>query len=1576
MHTVLRKLDASRQELLDLGLRNPLINFRKLKKGLEIVDERSAEVLRILVAEKRPMSFAALPKGDAEALAEDEREDADSGALAALLGDPEEEPGDGPAKRHTDDKLQTRLKSESLNARLLQIHALARTVIEETGVNTLYLALGFLHWYESDSAQEERLAPLVVVPVELLRADARERYKARWTEEDVGTNLSLQAKLKAEFGIALPDIDPEQEFDIAAYFAQVEQAVADRPRWHVARDEIHLCFLSFGKFLMYKDLDLNGWPDPEAAANHPLLTALLGDGFREPAPRLGEDDHLDQHLGPGDVHCVVDADSTQMLAVIDANSGRNLVIEGPPGTGKSQTITNIIAEAIGQGRKVLFVSEKMAALEVVKRRLDNVGLGDAVLELHSHKANKLAVLQELKRTLELGRPQVGNTDDDLRTLARMRDRLNEYADAVNKPLPRSGVRPIDALGRLLDFADAGRELPRFDFAEMKDWTQADYKDRRGLVVEMGKKLEQMGCPRDNPFWGSTLTVFNPIEQPRVRAALAEALRLTVELHEATASLAQALQLPMPELAEDAAVLCRAAQRAIAAPRQLGGIALKTQDWQARRDDLAKLIGAGRRIQELRQTYGATLIDEAWDQDLLDVRQHLAHYGDKWWRILSGRYRAARARLSGLCRQPLPKDNAACLRLVDAVLEERRHQKVYAQYQSLGEALFRAQWQGLDSDWQVLAHLVEWVVALYRDVGDGTLPQALIDFLAGSPRLDRLQAQLSAVQALFRPRSTALATVAKALGFSTAEAVLPADFSGQRERLTTWHERLEELQRLAEFNLLATELRQAGLESAAALAADWRATGEDYVTAFDWTWYEGQFDLAYRSREPLQRFNRTSHQHTIETFRRLDTLLLKHTRGRLMLKHWNELPHVEGVGELAILRREINKRRRHLPIRQLMDQAGRAIQAIKPVFMMSPMSVATFIPPGKLTFDLVVFDEASQVTPVDALGALLRGKQAVVVGDSKQMPPSSFFDKLYSGEETDEDSVTADQESVLGLFLAQGAPRRMLRWHYRSRHESLIAVSNHEFYDNGLVVFPSPGVHPLASGLKFHLLEHTYYDRGRTRTNPQEALAVAQRIMEHAKTHPQQTLGVVAFSMAQRDAIEMQLEALRRADGSAEEFFQAHPEEPFFIKNLENVQGDERDVILISVGYGKTREGYLAHNFGPLNSEGGERRLNVLITRARLACEVFANFTGDDIDPQRSSARGVRALKTFLNYARDRVLLGAEASGRAPGSPFEEAVIRRLVQAGYDVEPQVGCAGFFIDIGIRDPDKPGRYLLGVECDGATYHSARSARDRDRLREEVLRGLGWQLHRIWSTDWFRNPELEFQRLAEAIERAKLAQARLAAQHAEPGADTPPPAAAATTIVRTSETKADRTATGAATGQPYAKAELRIDLGTRQLHEASAEEVARWIRDVVQVESPVHVEEALARVVNAAGVRRIGSRIEPVLMAGLAQAERTQLVLRRGAFLWTPGMTEPPVRNRSALDSGERKLELVAPEEIQAAIQRVVQQTFSIQRDDVLAEALNLLGFKRVSAQARERMEEALDNLLANDRIRIRGNILLPA
>ncbi len=804
---------------------------------------------------------------------------------------------------------------------------------------------------------------------------------------------------------------------------------------------------------------------------------------------------------------------------------------------------------------------------------------------------------------------------------------------------------------------------------------------------------------------------------------------------------------------------------------------------------------------------------------------------------------------------------------------------------------------------------------------------------------------------------------EATRFGTGAHFADRPFAEQEALLADWERRVDDIQGIVALNVVVQECRKEALGTVVDAALPWPEAGTQLVEAFRRGWYEAVLARAYRDRPALAQFDGAGHEYAIERFRTLDKVTLEHNRARLAAQHWARLPQGDGAGQLAVLRREFEKRSRHLPARQLLQRAGNAIHAIKPVFMMSPLSIATFLAPESVTFDLVVFDEASQVKPVDAFGALLRGRQVVVVGDSRQLPPTSFFDTLVAEDEADDENVTSDLESILGLFVAQGARERMLRWHYRSRHESLIAVSNHLFYNDRLVVFPSPDAERREAGLLFRHLPDTAYDRSRTRTNPQEAEAVARAVMAHARQRPDLTLGVAAFSTAQMTAIQDRVELLRRQDPSCETFFAAHPHEPFFVKNLETVQGDERDVIFISIGYGRTVEGYLALNFGPLNGKHGGRRLNVLITRARIRCEVFTNLTADDIDLSRSDAPGVRALKVFLAYAQTGRLDVPVATGRDFDSPFEIAVAEALTAAGYTVDNQVRSAGFLIDLAIVDPQRPGRYLLGIECDGATYHSARSARDRDRLRQQVLEGLGWRIQRVWSTDWFRNPDREIAELAKAIEAARAS--------APPRADEPtaPPSTPEreTPVAREATTVAE---VAAAPASPYLLARPTPFGASIELHEVLTATLAARVVEVVIVEGPVHVSEVMRRIAEAVGVRRIGTRIEAALRAASERAVRQGELRQAGEFLWPQGMDEPELRDRSSLPAASRRLELVAPEELALAVERVVGRAYGLAEEDIPALACRLLGFQRTTDEMRARVLPIIAELLQSGRLARQG------
>ena len=1623
--TTPHELDKSRRDVLDLSLRNPLLNFRpSRRRGLEVVDELSREIFRIVVGSERVMYFLAAPESRASpepetgATAADVPADAPADVssdvpsdvpaeLLALLAQPASD-ADGTAARHTDNKLQTALTLAGLNLRLRESARQARLSIEEQGVNILYLALGMLRWYESDSSDTERRAPLVLIPVRLTQSSVRQSFKLSWTKDEIEPNLSLETKLKQDFNVRLPEMPSEDDLDVDDYLDRVERAVAKQSRWSVARNEIHLNFFSFSKLLIYKDLDPASWPEENQPADHPLVQQLFGgDGFAQEPSGFGDDEYTggdDEYtggdLGEAGLHPVVDADSSQTLAVLDAMNGRNLVIQGPPGTGKSQTITNLIGEALARGRTILFVAEKMAALEVVKRRLDTVHLGDACLELHSHKTNKRAVLDELRRTLALGRPTARTCTEDRVLLEESRNRLNDYSRAVNTPVAESELTPHQLVGRLARLESGGlvvegRGLP---IRGPESWNADDFTRRRALVGELQELVGAIGVPRRHPWWACGRLHFVPTDVHPVRELVADASRAVRRLQRDSDALGRALRgvavfgdLKRDDLERGV----RTARRAVEAPSLLGADH-RHAGWAAEAERIAEVASAARRHAEIRSRHDRVLLPEAWDQDVLAERQALGAYRDKWWRFLSRRYRDASRRVQGLCREEAPGTALQKIQLVDAILEARRLRRAIAESNDLVARLFPALALGDRVDvHRSFADAADWLVRLHRDASDGLVGFGIHALLDDPPDRAGLGAAADACERAMGVLGEALDALGDAMALR-ADRVGPGEALAERScgDLGAWlrdaGESVESAYEVVRFNQLERKASDAGIAQVAEAAASREDAGRRLTGLFEHACYGAWLDLAFRERPTLAEFDGATHAGIVERFRELDKAQFHHNRALIAERHWQKLPRHHGGGQLGVLRREFQKKTRHLPVRVLMRKAGRAIRTIKPVFMMSPLSIAKYIPPGSVDFDLVVFDEASQVRPVEALGAIIRGRQAVVVGDSKQLPPTSFFDRMADDGE-DEGSQTADLESILGMFCAQGAPERMLRWHYRSRHESLITVSNHEFYDDRLVVFPSPDAGKRDTGLVFrHDPEAHYQRRG---INTAEAKTVARAVMEHARERPDLTLGVAAFSNVQARRIEDEVDILRRRDPSCEEFFAGHPEEPFFVKNLENVQGDERDVILISIGYGKIDGAYLPMNFGPLNREGGERRLNVLITRARRRCVVYCNFVGADLDLRRSRARGVEALKTFLEYAETGNIDIPRVTGREADSPFEEAVAARLRTLDFDVDHQVGSAGFFIDLAVRDPDLPGRYVLGIECDGATYHSARSARDRDRLRQQVLEGLGWRIHRIWSTDWFRNPELELGKARSAIRMAQVAAAAS-------GAASGPASAAASGVASGSASEAVPTAaSGAATTakpmatveplerepqpeleaapptHPYEVADLCIGGLWAPLHETPPGTLAQWIGRVVEVESPVHLDEVMLRVRTAVGVGRSGSRIRAQMAVG-ARVGANQRLYRMDAqdFLWRLDHEAVEVRRRDGdIPPSLRKPGMIAPEEIGTALVHAVRVSYGIAPNDAVQEAVRLFGFKRAGRNIVERFRSVLDGL-ARDGVVVREGDLL--
>ncbi|MCB9004362.1 MAG: DUF3320 domain-containing protein [Ardenticatenaceae bacterium] len=1544
MDTVQHTLEATRRELLDLGLRNPLLNYRTFRaRGVEMVNEPPVDVYRQVVENGRSHTFLSQPI----------------------------------TSSYVARSLQTPYSETELQKRLFTTYNVARDYLEEQGVNVLYLALGMLHWRENGNGRTDRRAPLILIPVELTRNTATDQFRLRCTGGDIGDNLPLRTRFAQEFSLALPQLPEEESVDVAAYFAAVAGAVAPFADWRVDDTAVTLAFFSFSKYLMVHDLDPVNWPPQAQPTAHKILRALLTPaGFTESPSALDDDTAIDAHIQLEQSHQVVDADSSQTLAILDVQQGRNLVIQGPPGTGKSQTIANLIAEALGRGQTVLFVAEKMAALDVVKRRLDEVGLGDACLELHSHKATKRTFLQELARTVQLGQPK----DDGrffkngrfphLSALQTSRDHLNAYSRALNTPIGHSETTLYDAYGRLLRLQTllADADPPQLDLLPLRQWSAAEFAGRQALIAEFQSLLAQMGPPTQHPFWGSPHASVPPEFIPRLRQLAAFAQDMLAELQTAVHTLATPLQL---EPAADPPALNwqrYAAQRLAQAPN-LRGIDTASPLWHELGQSLLAALEAGQQIREAHTAHDDLLIPEAWVQEVFAARQGLMAGRSPLRRLFSGRYRQARERLAGLCRTAPPDSWAEQLAAIDAILAGQRAQPVLAEMTPHLQTLFGVRWRGADCDWPELLRAAHWLVQAHDDARREVMPAAALSVAAHDfdrAGLGTAVAHLDETRRGYETAVTALLDhlqLDQAAHFGPHHTLLELPFAAQSRFLDRAHAAANRFGDIVAYNLMAKRLHEAGLAQFLPLANEWPAAPAHLGHLLQQGWLTSLIAKAQAEHPALKGLHGAPPSATAAQFGELDTQFLAYNRTRLAREHWQRLPRYSAAGQMGLLQAQMDKKRNHLPIRQLMEQAGYAVQRIKPVFMMSPLSIATYLPPASVQFDLVIFDEASQVRPVDAFGAILRGKQVVVVGDSRQLPPSSFFETLLASEngsqmdaeDADAESASinliAQQESILDLFCAQNAPQRMLRWHYRSRHESLIAVSNEAFYERRLVIFPGPDAARQETGLRYHHLPHTAYDRGRSRTNPLEGQAVAQAVLAHARTQPHLTLGAVAFSTSQQQAIRQAVEDLRRQHPETEPFFRAHPTEPFFVKNLENVQGDERDVILISVGYGRSADGNLTMNFGPLNQAGGERRLNVLITRARRRCEIFTNLTAADIDLGRTEAAGVVALQTYLHFAQTGQMADRPPETAAHPAPFEDVLAEELRQQGYTVAQRVGTGPVRVDLAILGAD--GRYTLGIECDGDNYHLARSARDRDRIQGQVLRRLGWRMTRVWSQQWQQNP---------AAERAQLLADAINPPQTEPILQPP--------LYERYDPR-DKLAEDRPI-QPYKLTDLQIDMGSYSFSQYYSSprvqnrlNLLGWVTAVVEQEGPIHRDEAMRRLSHAAGyqMKTVPEDVERWL---IKQGQKSGHLVVRGDFLWPVDMAIPPVRDRSQLPPVSRKFEYIAPEEMAEAALLVVRDALGIPFADVPHQVGRLFGFRQIGESSKEGVDTAVDQLLAQGRV----------
>ncbi len=1319
------KLTQWERKLLDLSLRNMLINMRMTKAVVPLL---ASDVNILEDALSDGEEFRVMPRPADMAIA------GDVGVPVEALGDM------GPfadfiALESKHKRLHSLYTEKELNSCLTKMYRSAKTSMEENGASTLYLALGLLRWFERKKDAAVRYAPILLIPIEIVRKSASNGYAMHMRDEDAQINITLLEFLKQQFDIQIYGLNPppvdEHGLDMPKIFTIIRRAVMNLPMWDVVEVGLIGNF-SFSQFVMWNDIHSNS----EFLEKNKIVHSLM-------IGAVDWDCTIPKSVDTEEAYLPVAVDSSQLRAINMAAAGTSFILHGPPGTGKSQTITAMVANALTKGKTVLFVAEKRAALEVVQKRLAALGIEDFCLELHSNKATKKAVLDQLRRGLEIGVwGMKTDYDKKIQDIRKMRTELDAYAKAlhVKRPFGKS-------LRQLMDVYEMIPELNktvRFEHTYAGTLTERDLDHQIHSLERLVAAGKGIGHPHNHPLMAVRKTEYSQ----RLKFDLEPIIRVyTDALKQFQADVicfAELMGIMVPVTKNEWTNICNCA-RSVVASEEIPSFLR-----QADNVDLEFMVPENYLTKQ--QEFSAKQVDflAKWNENFLhmDMNFYREKY-DQANKKFFGKGKALAsltAELQAFAAFTVETDRIPVY-LTDITIYQQKVKEM-----SAAEAELAYEWKQILKEYPTETALQDYKNGVKKQL------QMMSQFSDQICRLETAGTLANCIQ--FAKRLiTGLSAVEKAeadaaelldLAFESIEG----DWLEGRLRLCNCVlANASSIKDWIVYQQFAVECRESGL----APICDAYEAGlphDEVMTVYLRSIYR-TIILAVIEEEPvLNGFTGIGFNEKIEQFKKLDQEFMNLTKDEMFYKLTHRLPtsydSVEISKELNILRRAISSNGRGLSIRTLFEQIPNILPRLCPCMLMSPISAAQYLKTENDLFDIVIFDEASQLPTCKAVGVLARGKNAVIVGDPNQMPPTSFF----AGNKMDEDNLDIeDLDSILDDCLALGMPSAYLRWHYRSRHESLIAFSNQEFYENSMLTFPSVNDREKRVSL---IKTDGFFDRGKGRVNEGEAKAIVAEILRRYKNPvlKDQTIGVVTFNISQQTLIEDLLQEEYQKDAAFDKWANVG-EETMFVKNLENVQGDERDVILFSVAFGPDAEGKLLLNFGPLNKDGGWKRLNVAVSRARLEMVVFTTMTADMIDLRRTKSKGVEALKDFLEFAQKGRLQGEYVETRAQKDQgIMEHICQAITDGGYKYQKAVGHSKFKVDIAVINPYNPEEYLIGIMLDGESYRQSSNTKDREVAQISVLKGLGWELHRIWTMDWWDNRDKEISKLVHLLDEKKEA------------------------------------------------------------------------------------------------------------------------------------------------------------------------------------------------------------------------------
>lgn len=1226
-------------------------------------------------------------------------------------------------------RLYTFCSSKQLDRELTTIYRAARSSQQENGVSSLYLAVGLLRWFEDPDSDMPYYAPLILFPIEIIRKSAHQGYALHARDEEPHFNTTLLEMLRQNYNMEIPGLEPlpadDHGIHIKKVFAIVRSAMLKIPGWDVVESCVVGNF-SFAQFAMWNDIHTAGTMLEESKTVRSLMKG-----------HVDWDVSVSENIEDEKVYLPITVDDTQLKAIKMAARGTTFVLHGPPGTGKSQTITGMLANLMAQGKTVLFVAEKMAALSVVQKRLSLLGIGDFCLELHSNKATKKQVLTQLEKALAVKRPEQKSLYDDcLRQATASREKLDGYVEHLHKK-QNCGY----SLYELIDLYEESRNEERFiafDSEEAGQLTKEDVQKHLSLIEQLTAAGSVISNIKENYLQGVGLTSYVAGVRNTVKAKAELYESALMVLQECVGSLIACLNQKTPESKSEFTSLFDAARFfTIIKDTDENLLSLLKNDQAEAVEYFNKKDALDKEEQQL-----CTF----WKHDFLekDMSYYLSKHeaaGKKFFGKASA-ISALVSEVQGFANRMISFEQIPSL--LHAVIQHQQNkQNLQKYYESISEAV-KATIRKMPTR-EEYKEAYDQVLAIRKqaEVFPGGI-EFLLELIEKTELADEFRKYVEAYE--------------KAdIAGREFNAVLEREDNEEvgdwiRQEMSFCRELIRQPASLKDwslYNRYRKECLQVGLEPVVRTYEE-QQSYSGLVGAYKKGFYYALINYVMNHDDILSGFSGATFNEAIQQFRRLDEQLLQQTKIEIFYCLASKVPTAwdspEIGKELNLLRKAIGSNARGMSIRTLFERIPHVLQNLCPCMLMSPNSVAQYLTQNSKLFDVVIFDEASQLPTCKAIGALARAKDAVIVGDPKQMPPTTFF--AGSGPEVD-DLALDDLDSILDDALALGIPSQHLQWHYRSTHESLIAFSNNEFYNNKMYTFPS------ANDRERHVTAVHVDGVYKNSTNPKEAEAVVEEIIRryHDPVLKTQSVGVVTFNVKQQTLIENLLAKQFQNDAGLDAWANSG-EDPLFVKNLENVQGDERDVILFSVGYGPDEKGRISMNFGPINKQGGGKRLNVAFSRSRVTMTIFSSMYSTDIRVTDSSPEGVVAFRDFLRFAEGHDI-GTDMHttiNERTKEGVRQGICKTIEAFGYECVTLVGHSDFHVDIAVIDPFDPNRYMLGIMLDGDGYRQTTNTRDREVAQLGVLKHLGWSLQRIWTIDWWDNRDKVIKKLQNLLEKLK--------------------------------------------------------------------------------------------------------------------------------------------------------------------------------------------------------------------------------